>query len=96
MNAGQLESLVGALGAIPRLDGAVCKGSPDIWDEPPHPSRDPDPSDTQERLNYAVRACGCCPALSACRTWIASLPPRQRPCGVVAGQVRPTKGERSR
>lgn len=96
MSASQLDSLVSALGAIPPLPGALCKGQSDTWDEPAPASIDPDPDDTQERLNYAVRACGCCPALSACRTWIASLPPRQRPCGVVAGQVRPTKGERSR
>ena len=33
----------------------------------------------------ALAVCDSCPALGDCRTWLDSLPPSQRPAGVVAG-----------
>lgn len=84
---GQLESLVGALGGIPLLAGALCKGQPEIWDEPSPASRDPDPSDTAGRLKFALNACQRCPALAACTQWVTSLRPSKRPVGVVAGEL---------
>ncbi|GJO31562.1 hypothetical protein NJB1507_40880 [Mycobacterium marinum] len=84
---GQLESLVGALGGIPLLAGALCRGHSDLWDELLPPNRDPDPAATALRLEFAVSACRRCPALAACAHWAASLPPGAL-AGVVAGQVR--------
>jgi hypothetical protein len=73
----------GALGAIPALPGALCRGQSELWDEPPQHDRDP--VGTTERLSYALRCCQRCPALNPCRTWYATLPARRRPPGVVAG-----------
>ncbi len=84
---GQLDSLFGALGAIPLLPGALCKGQARTWDEPPPANRDPAPDDTAGRLEFAVSACRRCPALAACAHWAASVPPGAL-AGVVAGQVR--------
>lgn len=75
--------LFGALGAIPALPGALCRGHSELWDEPPQ--RDPDAEGTAERLSYALRCCGRCPALDPCRKWFDGLPARRRPPGVVAG-----------
>lgn len=87
MNAGQVASLMSALGAAPRLTGALCRGHSATWDEPAPPSIDPAPDDTALRLEFAVSACRRCPALAACAHWAASLPPGAL-AGVVAGQVR--------
>lgn len=70
--------LFDALGSIPELTGARCRGRSQIFDE----TEDPD------LVEYAQSQCQACPALRACASWLASLPPRQRPPGVVAGQVR--------
>lgn len=84
---GQLDALVGALGGIPRLPGALCKGQPELWDEPLPLSRDPNPGDTAQRLEFAVSTCHRCPALRACERWVASLRPSRRPVGVTAGKL---------
>ncbi|MGV0638248.1 hypothetical protein ABVK33_10045 [Mycobacterium kansasii] len=88
MNGDQLASLLSALGNIPSLPGALCRGHPEIWAEPPPPQSDPDPADTAERLSFALSACCRCPALAVCRAWYEQLPPRKRPQGVIAGRVR--------
>lgn len=88
MNANQAAALSAALGGIPVLPGAACKGYSRVFDEPPAPSVDPDPGATAERIAFALRACQECPALGLCRQWVASLPANQRPPGVVAGEIR--------
>jgi hypothetical protein len=66
-----------ALGAIPRLSGARCRGRSDIFDE----------YDDPDIIEYAVNRCHGCPALAACSEWLDGLPRRQRPTGVIAGQL---------
>lgn len=77
--------------AAPRLDGAACLG---MWE-----AFDPaDTGETEQDVDYrhrtAMGICARCPALSACRTWVDSLPPRQRPGGVTAGRINPTPSEK--
>jgi hypothetical protein len=69
--------LMSAAGSTPYLDGAVCRGRHSVFDVNEH--ADPD------RIEYAVHQCRGCPALTAGAAWVASLPPKQRPSGVVAG-----------
>jgi WhiB family redox-sensing transcriptional regulator len=76
--------LFAELATAPRLPGALCAGHADLFD-PTGP--EDDDTDTAERLSFAIRACWCCPALTACRSWVDSLPPKERPSGVVAGRV---------
>jgi len=66
----------------PRLDGARCIGRPQLFDQHRHndPNRDRDQA-------TALRTCASCPALTACRAWLDSLPAWQKPPGVIAGQV---------
>lgn len=73
-------SLFGALGSIPTLSGAACRGRADEFDI--EPSADP------ERIERAIHVCAACPALTCCRQCVSSLPPSKRPSGVVAGELR--------
>ena len=67
---------------VPKLDGAACKGRHRVFD-----ARPPKTPDRDELHAYAKGICTRrCPALSACRKWLASLEPHQRPEGIVAGQ----------
>lgn len=84
---GQLDALVGALGGIPLLTGARCRGHSDLWDEPVPANRDPDPAATAARIEHAISTCHRCPALRACERWVASLRPSRRPVGVTAGKL---------
>ncbi|WP_406813980.1 hypothetical protein [Mycobacterium sp. M23085] len=70
--------LFDALGSIPELTGARCRGQSQVFDE----------TDDPDLVEYAQSLCQTCPALLACTSWLASLPPRKWPSGVVAGQVR--------
>jgi WhiB family redox-sensing transcriptional regulator len=72
------EDLFGSLQSIPRLEGARCVGEWEIFDNE-HGSA--------ELEEYALNLCGSCPALTACRDWIDSLPGSRKPYGVVAGRV---------
>lgn len=78
-------ALLAAFAAVPRLDGALCRGHGDLWDPPELFGRDP--VDTEQRLAFAVSACRVCPALNPCRDWVASLKASDRPGGVIAGRV---------
>lgn len=71
-----LAALFAALAGVPRLDGALCRGKHELYDSP-------EPDD----ISAATELCSWCPALTACADWVASLPPKQRPAGVVAGQI---------
>lgn len=68
---------------LPRFDGD-CAGRWSLFDaaEP-----DEDRSTARFRHAAAARICRGCPALTECRTWADSLPPRHRPPGVLAGRI---------
>ena len=75
---------VGALAGCPTLPGARCRGRPHLFDE----QRPDEPADTvQARHTQALSLCNRCPALEDCRAWFATLKPRQRPGGVIAGRI---------
>ena len=63
-----------ALVAGPNLSGAVCT-------DPAVRQLFDDPASVRE----AKWACHRCPVESACREWVLSLPPADRPRGVVGG-----------
>jgi WhiB family transcriptional regulator, redox-sensing transcriptional regulator len=75
-----LDDLLAQLRGIPKLTGCACIGLWKLFD-----------SDAADDVAAATEVCKRCPALAACATWLASLPPRQRPPGVVAGQVQQHK-----
>jgi hypothetical protein len=73
--------LFAALRGFPALPGAACRGKHHLFDEVIGPDRD--------RIQAeALRICAACEELLPCRRWLMSLPRRERPYGVVAGQVR--------
>ena len=81
-----IDILLAAIGT-PELPGAACKGQHRIFD--PRLHSDPDRERMQRR---ALCLCRHCPALCACASWLATLPPNQRPLGVVvAGHVQRAK-----
>jgi len=73
-----------ALGVIPALPGARCRGKYTTFDEA---APGEDPAVVEQRHRQAVSLCERCPSLDRCRTWFEALPPRKRPHGVVAGQI---------
>lgn len=77
------ESFFGALLGAPDLQGAVCKGCSETW----CPGEDVDPETAAEREQLALKGCQQCPVLPQCEEYLTSLPPSQRPPGVVAGRV---------
>ncbi|BBY38472.1 hypothetical protein MMAN_26060 [Mycobacterium mantenii] len=66
----------------PELTGAACKGRPEVFDAQPPKTADRGYLHTRAKW-ICLRKC---PALAQCRAWLESLPPSQRPEGVVAGQ----------
>ena len=87
-----LDQLLDALAAAtPKLDGAACRN---LWPAFDPPDPDEDPADVDYRHRVALALCEDCPALTPCGAWIASLEPRQRPAGVVAGRI--NGGQRGR
>ncbi|WP_052960313.1 hypothetical protein [Mycobacterium sp. EPa45] len=72
--------------AIPNLPGAACRGRHHLFD-PPGDGISGDHPDEVARRQTAVDICNGCPALTPCALWLASLPRRQRPAGVVAGRI---------
>ncbi len=84
-----MTSVDGLLAGAPSLPGARCRGRPHLFEEAaPGESRDA----TTARHSQAVELCARCPALDACTTWLQSLPPRDRPAGITAGQRHPLRG----
>ncbi len=79
MNPDQLAELLGVAAAVPRLDGAACRGNPE-----PH---DVDVRASREAIDSAIEICLACPAMLACGVWLDSLPPDQQPRGVVGGRL---------
>jgi WhiB family transcriptional regulator, redox-sensing transcriptional regulator len=78
-----VETLFAALAAAPRLPGAACVGRHELFDL--RDGIDPDRAEVEAR---ALAICSACPALADCSAWLASLPARKRPTGVVAGVLR--------
>jgi hypothetical protein len=76
--------LFGFLGAIVALPGARCRGRHHLFD-PPTPHEDE--LDAEDRHRQALGLCSHCPSAQRCRDWFDGLPPKDRPKGVVAGQV---------
>jgi hypothetical protein len=75
-----LDALLGAIRAAPALSGARCVGHAKLFDEQPH-------DDAGLRNEHrAQHLCSRCPALRDCTAWLATLPPRARPLGTVAGK----------
>jgi WhiB family redox-sensing transcriptional regulator len=79
-----LDSLLGALVGVPALPGAKCRGRSHLFDPA---TKAEDAAVTEQRHGQALLLCAGCPSRQPCRDWVASLPPRRRPVGVVAGQV---------
>jgi|GEM_PF-3489846 len=73
------DAITALLAGVPRLPGASCHGDSRTFDLEPDADR--------EDVDYAIEICKACPALTACREWVRSLPPEQRPSGVVAGRL---------
>lgn len=80
----ELAGLFGALIAAPDLPDAACKGGPELFDPPGE--GEPKPA-VEARHRRAQAVCADCPALTACTDWLATLTPRKRPRGVVAGRI---------
>ena len=100
-----VHGLFSALAGIPKLDGAACRGQAWAFDPVeqsdtggtgnniPNSSR-PTGAEVRDLQLAALAVCAVCPALDACRTWFDSLPPRDRPTGVIAGRIRRTREPR--
>ena len=88
-----LTDLLEALAGVPPLPGARCRGHHRLFD-PAGPTEDV--TEVERRHRIAVETCCACPALAACGDWLASLPPRERPPGVIAGTIRTEPRPRNR
>lgn len=87
------DDIVAAVAAVPDLPGANCLHMWAAFD-PAEPGEDP--ADVQYRHRVALSLCRGCEALTACSAWFDSLPPPQRPRGVIAGRLhQPTPKRRS-
>jgi WhiB family redox-sensing transcriptional regulator len=86
---GRLRALLGqrvqAGAGAPALPGARCRGRPHLFDEQ---RPDEDDANAAARHTQALALCNRCPALTPCQSWFASLSPRKRPAGIVAGGAR--------
>ena len=76
----------------PALSGLIDDGMPDFrdgacmdWRSSLHP-RAWVGNGSPEETEAAMAACRTCPLLAACGAWLASLPARKRPAGIVAGR----------
>jgi hypothetical protein len=67
-------ALFAALGGIPRLDRALCRGEHELFG-----------SDQPGDVAAAIELCSRCPALASCASWATGLPPGSLD-GVVAGR----------
>lgn len=76
--------LAAMLGPLPKLPGALCRGRSRWFDEA---EAGEDLAAVVERHERAAALCQLCPVLDPCTRWAASLPPRQRPPGVLAGTI---------
>lgn len=70
----QLDSLLDAISAAPALERGLCVGQWDLFDSTDEPAA----------VEQAIELCGQCSVRARCAEYVASLPPRKRPVGVVA------------
>lgn len=82
-HGGELQILERLLRGVPRLAGAACVGSYELFD-----SEDKGPREAARAI------CNTCPALEACQVWRAGLSESQRPYGTVAGITKHTHHSR--
>lgn len=66
----------------PDLPGAACVSRRKVFDAVAMPSA------SVYAHDRAIRVCESCPVLTACRAWVESVQPMERPAGVTAGLVR--------
>lgn len=91
-----LTDLLDSLGGLPVLPGARCRHRWELFDATIHEGRGAPTTAVLDARNEALAICNSCPALAACAAWVESLPPRHRPHGVIAGQVRASQPARPR
>jgi hypothetical protein len=82
LDAAAAIDMLKALGRPPALPGAKCAGKSAWFDAVPltHPEH-------EFIEQTALSLCRRCPALEDCRRWRDSLPPADRPEGVIAGRI---------
>jgi hypothetical protein len=88
----RVDRLVAALaGAVPTPDmpEARCRGRADLFDEA---AAGEEAAAVEYRHRRALQLCGGCPELARCTSWIAALPRKERPGGVVAGRITDSAG----
>jgi hypothetical protein len=73
----QLAGIIEALAGAPDLRG-LCAWQWDLFDN----------TDDPAAVELALSLCGQCKVLAQCAEYVASLPARKHPVGVVAGEVR--------
>jgi len=78
------EELLSTMAKVPVLRGARCRGRHELFDPP---GCDEPAAVAQARTEQALRICQSCPALQSCSQWFDSLPPKDRPHGVVAARI---------
>lgn len=78
------DQLLSALAGVPVLRGARCRGRHTLFD----PRHDDEPAEVADaRHLQALALCQQCPAIAECEQWLDALPKKQRPFGVIAGQL---------
>lgn len=84
--------LLACLRGIPDLPGARCRGRHHLFDAA---AEDEQPPAVEHRHRAALELCAGCPVLAACGAWVASLRPKDRPAGVIAGRIHHAKKSKS-
>jgi hypothetical protein len=82
-----VDLLVAILRGTPRLQGALCRAYPDLFDATHPIERGQSLKGSADARAAAIRICQTCPALDPCGAWLDNLRPAHRPSGVVAGQI---------
>jgi hypothetical protein len=93
MSSGAFDMLISALAGIPCLPSSRYRGRHALFDEA---APGEDAETVAYRQTQAIALCSRCPALARCEDWFDALPPRKRPAGVIAGQLRPSPVGRPR
>ncbi|OBK82134.1 hypothetical protein A5649_09775 [Mycolicibacter heraklionensis] len=87
---GAVRLLAAILAGVPHLPGAACAG---IWSAFDAAEPGEEPADVDYRHRTALATCRRCPALDRCAEWAAGLRGRDRPDGIIAGQIPQRKKE---
>lgn len=84
----EINLLCEILRGAPRLAGAACRDHRDLFDAAQANGRGHSARRLADARAAAIRVCSeRCPAFDQCAAWLDTLPRRQRPSGVVAGQI---------